>query len=725
MNREKRTAGRIAAILLAAAMVQVCMAGQGDEIVHLDFDDGTVCGFETYIEGGACTLRNDGGRLAADITSCGKLDYANQAFWDGFSLEQNCSYQYSFDISSSIDRKVEYRLQLNGGDYHAYLGDRIDVGTEPVHVSVDWTMTEETDPAPRLVFNMGLQEDMAEDPGEHTVWVDNISLMVLDDSAAAKAGDGEAGKLLSLNQAGYRPEDEKTVFVRCTDEEISLLAAVDESGNRALELSAGEPFYDAASGSQMLRAEFSDLTQPGTWQITALIGDREVRSEPFEIREDAYTAVLKSVFQMLCLQRCGTEVSLPEVPEAEPFAHGVCHDTPALIYGTDRTKDVSGGWHDAGDYGRYVVSGAKAVADLFLAFEEFGLDSDDMGIPESGNGVPDALDEARWELEWMLKMQDDQTGGVYHKITCRSFPGEVAPEEETDELVISPVSLTATLDFAAVMARASVLYESSDPEFAQDALEAACRAWAYGKDSENREGFQNPPEISTGEYTDQNAQDELLWAASELYLAGALSEEEVRNLLSSFGEHGLGWQCVSDYALIDLAFDHKSGEEIREMAKNLLTQYGTELQQRSENDGYYMTLGTDYPWGSNMTAADHGNIFLLTNQLAGDESYELAAKRHLDYLLGANPTTYCYVTGWGEYSPEHPHHRPSQAAGDAMPGMLVGGPNSHLEDPYAQNILAGQAPALCYVDNAQSYSTNETAVYWNSPLIGLLAYYAG
>ena len=79
------------------------------------------------------------------------------------------------------------------------------------------------------------------------------------------------------------------------------------------------------------------------------------------------------------------------------------------------------------------------------------------------------------------------------------------------------------------------------------------------------------------------------------------------------------------------------------------------------------------------------------------------------------------MTGWGTTAPEHPHHRPSQAADSAMPGMLVGGPNSHLEDPYAQNVLSGLAPALCYADNEQSYSTNEVAVYWNSPLIALLA----
>ena len=143
--------------------------------------------------------------------------------------------------------------------------------------------------------------------------------------------------------------------------------------------------------------------------------------------------------------------------------------------------------------------------------------------------------------------------------------------------------------------------------------------------------------------------------------------------------------------------------------------------RQAENDEYFLTLGGDYPWGSNMTVANHGILLDAAGRLTGDESCIRCAKQNLDYLLGANPTGYCYVTGWGTTAPEHPHHRPSQAADSAMPGMLVGGPNSHLEDPYAQNVLSGLAPALCYADNEQSYSTNEVAVYWNSPLIALLA----
>ena len=113
-------------------------------------------------------------------------------------------------------------------------------------------------------------------------------------------------------------------------------------------------------------------------------------------------------------------------------------------------------------------------------------------------------------------------------------------------------------------------------------------------------------------------------------------------------------------------------------------------------------------------------LLLMANQLTPDEKYVTAARCQLDYLLGTNTNSYCFVTGFGTLSPENPHHRPSQAVGEAMSGMLVGGPDSDLEDPYAQATLSENANAACYVDNVQSYSCNEVTIYWNSPLVYLL-----
>ena len=126
-----------------------------------------------------------------------------------------------------------------------------------------------------------------------------------------------------------------------------------------------------------------------------------------------------------------------------------------------------------------------------------------------------------------------------------------------------------------------------------------------------------------------------------------------------------------------------------------------------------------------MGIANDGVMLMMGASLLGDESLQAAAARQLDYLLGENATGYCFVTGFGSKSPEHPHHRPSTAFGSAIPGMLVGGPDNALEDPFAQNVLEGCAPAVCYADSDQSYSTNEVCVYWNSPLILLICALTG
>ncbi len=707
------------AVLFTAltALLLPCGAVRAEEeIVHIDFDDGGLDGFTTYVNTGDCDLSNDDGRLAVRIRSCGSLDYANQAYWDGFSLEQGCEYIYSFDISCDITRDLYYRLQLNGGDYHAYETDLIEAGPEVRHISTEWTMTEETDPAPRLVFNMGVMDSMEQDPGEHTVYIDNISLIRKTDPASS--GDEPDGQVtLSLNQAGYRPDDEKTAFLRTDTARDVTWVVIDEEGDEYIRPSAEEPFYDEAAGGMISRVNLTPVREAGHYTLLMQENGATTEEASFTVEDNPYEDLTNLVFRMLSLQRCGTETGAAD----SAFHHGACHQADALVYGTDERRDVSGGWHDAGDYGRYVVPGAKAVLDLFIAFEHFGFDRDDLGIPESGNGIPDALDEARCELDWMLKMQDEATGGVSHKVTCRQFPGEVMPEDETDELVLAPVSGAATADFAAVMAKASVLYREIDPAFAQLALKRAELAWEYLKAHERDGGFTNPQDISTGEYPDEDLSDELFTAAAELFLAGSLSEEELSAFAGQEYGGGFGWQDLSGYGLTALAFGADVPEKWRSRAVSALTARSDEVEERIGEDGYHVAFGTAYPWGSNMAAANNGMLLLLAGEQTGDETDRALAKAQLDYLLGANANGYCFVTGIGELTPKHPHHRPSQAAGEAMPGMLVGGPDSFLEDPYAANVLKDLPPALCYADNAQSYSTNEVAIYWNSPLIALLA----
>ena len=704
----------------------------GKKLVDINFDDGGIGGFGKFLYDGMFEYANKDGWLDCKITNVGYVDYANQAFFEGFSLVEGCEYTYSFDIKSDIERLVEYRLQINSGDYHAYQGEYIKVGPEVTNFSVDFVMKDPSDPAPRLVFNMGFQKDMDRQnkPGEHHVYIDNICLKVKDPTnAKAPAIEALPTYLnVAVNQAGYRINDEKTVFVKTETGKEDFYVVNAETGKIVWQGKLSETAEDPASKTKVARGDFSAFNQAGTYYIYTTAG----ASYAFKIGDDVYSQLYKDVVLMLYKQRCG--VATDKAIAGEDYAHEACHTGEAKIFGTDKKKDVSGGWHDAGDYGRYVVSGAKTIADLFAAYEDYGAKADDLGIPESGNGTPDLLDEARFELEWMLKMQDEETGGVYHKVTGMKFPEmNATPEKETEQMVAAPISTAATGDFAAVMAKASIIYKDIDAAFAAKAYEAAAKAWQYIADNNDTTGFKNPEGMSTGEYPDTNTLDERYWAAAELYLATVAQDGGQRKadpyaafIKKTLGDsnlkRGLGWMDMAMYGEYDLA---KSNTEFAAEAKKIVLAEADKLIAAAEGDRYYQSLGTNYYWGSNMGIASNGELLYMAAKVADEKSaakYKTAASKELDYLLGSNAMGYCFVTGYGVLSPKDVHHRPSVAAEKkAMPGMLVGGADNGLEDEYAKKMCKDEAPSMCYVDNEASYSTNEVTVYWNSPLIYILA----
>ena len=684
----------------------------GDVIVDIDFNDGDIDNFCQYTNGGEFTFKNEGGELAVDIKKVGGVDYANQVYWDGFNLSHGCVYTYSFDAYCDIDRQIEYRLQINGGDYHAYMGDYLQITTEKTNYSFDFEMTEDSDPAPRIVFNMGKMSDMEGSPEEHKVYIDNIKLVVKDASNAEVISGLPNYVNVSVNQLGYKPDDEKTVFVKGTD--YSEFYICDENTQEIVytgSLDAG--VEDAGTLLTIQQGDFSDFNTPGRYYICT----NDTASYPFEIGDGLYDDLYKDTVLMLYKQRCGTET---DASIAGDFAHGDCHHTDATVYGSTETKDVSGGWHDAGDYGRYTVSTAKTIADLFNAYIDFGIEDDDLGIPESGNGIPDILDEAKVGVDWMYKMQDEATGGVYHKVTCLVFPESVPPEDETDELVLAPISDTATGDYVAIMAWASRMYRDYDSEYADKLLAAAEKAWDYLSSREIVIGYKNPEDIVTGEYPDNGISDERYWAATELYICGRddLEDAVKEGLDNDSLKRNLGWADIGTYADNNLAHSDLS---LADSAKSRVLERADQIIDRTEGDMYNMALGETYPWGSNMTVANNGEILYMAYNLSGDEKYASLAEKQTDYLLGANSLGYCFVTGYGTLCPTAVHHRPSEVAGYAMIGMLVGGPDNGLDDSYAKAVLTGQAPAMCYADNQQSYSTNEVTIYWNSPLIYILS----
>jgi endoglucanase len=677
--------------------------------------------WHTYFEGGDGLMYvNDKGELEFDCKMIGTKEWANQLYYDGFALYKDCKYEIQFDCYSDVERDLGYRIQINGGDYHGYSEETIHVGPEVKHFDITFTMEEASDPAPRLCFNLG---KFVNNSGfkEHTVCIDNIDLRCIDDKGYVEGGDstGVVSSPINLNQIGYLPNAAKVAVMN--GEAIAAEASVIDSatGKEVFKGSVSTAVKNAATGREEARFDFSSVTAPGTYKIVS----GGVESFEFKIDDKVYADAFKASLRMFYLQRCGTELT---AELAGDFAHPACHTEKATIFGTKDKIDVSGGWHDAGDYGRYVVSGAKAAADLMLAYSLYPDAFDDnLGIPESGNEIPDVLDEVKYELDWLFKMQNSE-GGVYHKVTCANFPSFVMPEEETEELIVTPVSTTATADFAAVMAMASTVYAPFDMPFSQRCLDAATRASGYLDKHQGIEGAKNPDGIVTGEYPDQNDADERLWAYAELFKAtgDTVYDDEFSALMSGGSatcNTDLGWQGVGAYAgYAYLSADKNKGKFYDVVHASFMAGIA-DIEATASTDSYNCSL-KEYPWGSNMTVANNGMLLLLFDKAEGTNKGDAVAREQLNYLLGTNGTGYCFLTGFGTLSPKNPHHRPSQAKKTAVPGMLAGGPNQNLEDPYAQNVLTGTAPALCYADSDQAFSLNEVTIYWNSPLVFLFAY---
>lgn len=467
--------------------------------------------------------------------------------------------------------------------------------------------------------------------------------------------------------------------------------------------------------------DFSDFKgEKSNSSFKVKIGQNE--SYPFYIEENLFENLYFKTLNYFYLSRCGENTS------DSIFGHTACHTGLAEVYGTKEKIEANGGWHDAGDYGRYIVAGAKTVMDLLLAYEVSG---------QFYKGF-DILSEVRFELEWMLKMQRSD-GAVYHKISCYHFCGFIVPEKETDKLVIAPVSTAATADFAGCAAYASMFYKNIDSTFSETLLSAAVKAQDY-LDSHDDEIYDNPPEIKTGNYGDKIVSDERYFALCSLfaatgkehYLLQAMDTrkkaiEDACNVDEAFRRwaqwsESFGWGKVTAYGTeILLKYQEKiKDKQIVATLKNSIISKADDLLSHSHKNIFGTPVEHIF-WGSNGHLSDESHILLLAYDLTGNKEYYDAAKTQFDYILGCNPMNLCYVTELGTNYTKKPHHRPSAALGHLMPGMLAGGPCYKGADELAKKMLVNKAPLTSYLDEAPSYSTNEVAIYWNSPFVYLTA----
>ena len=536
-----------------------------------------------------------------------------------------------------------------------------------------------------------------------------------------------------VDQLGYLPDVPKYLFV----DQAADSFWVHEIGSGQVVFRVGLNLFaasDPATGMELYRGDFTGLTQSGSYIIEVPgVG----WTFPFEISDTVYHEAYMKAQKGYYFQRCGMAL---ENTFAGVYQHPACHQSDAVFHSSCDTsgfQETVGGWHDAGDFGKYVVNAGISVGTLLMAYQWFPnrFSRDNLGIPESGNGVPDLLDEVRYELEWLLKMQRPG-GGVHFKVTRQNFAGFIMPQNDNGTRYIYELSTTATGDFAAMMALAARVYQPFDSLFAQNCLAAAEKAWNFLQNNPSilpPGGFTNPPGTNTGEYGDSDDRDERLWAAAELFLT--TGDGQYHNyFISHYQEDGLfngamWWQNVRSLGQLAYLMGNRPG--ISTVAQTQL-RYGLEnycqgLLNRIQSNGFHVVLNPgEYYWGSNSAVLNNAILLIAAYEKTGTTDYRDAALAQLHYILGMNAHRMSFVTGVGDNPPLHIHHAPSVADGiaDPVPGLMAGGPNQYLQDPVlAAHFSSSTPPALCYIDDQGSYASNEIAINWNAPLVFVSGYF--
>ena len=503
-------------------------------------------------------------------------------------------------------------------------------------------------------------------------------------------------------------------------------AILDSSGKSVFVAALSPLGHSDLSGQDLSVGDFSKFVRPGKWRIAV----DTLRSTSFVIAPDVHASIFRDALRAFYFQRAS--VALPE-SLAGVWARAAGHPDTGLDYieakPARKGKGAApGGWYDAGDYGKYVVNGGISVATLLTLQDlEPKLVPDGFSrIPESRNGVGDLLDEVRWELDWMSRMQDED-GGVFFKLASTSWNGMILPASDDLPRHIIGKTTASTLNYAAVAAQASRLWKGVDPKYSASCLVRAEKAWSWAKAHPD---VSAPSEHGgSGSYADSQFDDEFFWAASELWLASGKKSyrTEIASRIATLPMlESADWERTQNLGYYSLAL-HAGTDSLGLIARGRLDTVAANL--RATLDGSPLRIPTgEFRWGSNGDLANRGVILALHHRLSGNRDDLDAMTEIVDYLLGRNPNGASYVSGHGEPSLKHPHLRYAVAGGqDAPPpGLLSGGPNAGRQDDLSHDPggvrYTHSEPARCWIDDHRSYASNEIAINWNAPLALVLGY---
>lgn len=701
------------------------------------------------------------GFACMDIKSTGSDAWSVILGHAGVGLEQGEKYSIRFDAYASVDTQMKTLIQHEGPPYtHYFLAETV-LSTQPESYQYEFTHQLDSDAGGEFQFQMGAQKT-------GSVCVTNVSIEGKPYFEVSKTSP------IRTNQVGFYPQADKLVFIT-TDSKQPLRWTLKNAQGINIDLGRTSVFgLNPASGEHLHQIDLSNQTTEQTG-LTISVDDED--SYPFSIQKNVYRTLKHDAFSYFYQNRSGIEIQKEYVQRADlarPAGHTsdrvTCFDKEDAWGnqwpGCELSIDVTGGWYDAGDHGKYTVNGGITTWTLLNLYErglwldnaKLPFDGEEVKIPEATQQVNPVLSEARWNVEFMLAMQvpagqnvsvpigDQSTSKTleltaidashlaFHKVADEVWTGMPLPPHKDDKKrYVGQPSTAATLNLAAIGAQCGRLWKEIDPAFAQRCLTAAEKAWTAALAHPNVFAYDNF--TGSGPYDDLALSDEFYWAASELFIT--TGNAQYRDFLKSSPHYletpkgniatdgDIFWQYTAPLGTISLAVvPNNLGKETISQARANIIQTASNYEAQVSKEGYHIPYSVEeYPWGSNSNLVNRSLFLVYANDFSGEVKFLKAAANAMDYILGANPMNISYVTGYGSHAAQNPHHRFWAKAADEnspapAPGALIGGPNSiSFSDPIAATMKGQCIGQTCYRDNIGAWSLNEITINWNAPLV--------
>lgn len=681
----------------------------------------------------------------------------------GIGLEQGQTYTISFDAYADVDTEVKTLIQHEGPPYTHYIVENTKIGTQKQSYRYEFTQELPSDAGGEFQFQMGAQKAA-------TVCVTNVSIQGKPFFEVASQSP------IRANQLGFLPKADKLIFV-ASDSEEPLRWTLENNTGINIDMGRTIPTgLNKASGETLHRIDLSHYSAE-MQDLVVKVGEDE--SFPFSISSAVYSNLKNDALSYFYQNRSGIAIEQAFVqredlarPAGHPQDAATCFnktDTWGTQWpGCDYTVDATGGWYDAGDHGKYTVNSGISVWTLLNLYErgQFIENAHNHFAnanhlnPEAKQGSHPLLAEARWNIEFMLAMQIptgvkihapvgeqkegealqltqiDASSLVFHKIADENWTGmPLPPHLDTEIRYVGQPSTAATLNLAAIGAQCARVYKEIDTAFSERCLIAAERAWQASKTHSKIYAYDNF--TGSGPYNDTELKDEFYWAAAELYITTGNSKylnelkQSPEYLATPKGnvnaDGDIYWQYTAPLGTLSLAVVPSDFDD-KQKARDAIVDTATAYRAQQANEGYNIPYSVEeYPWGSNSNLANRGIFLVYAHDFTGEVNFLKSAASGMDYLLGANPISISYVTGYGSYAASEPHHRFWAKAVDEnspapAPGALIGGPNSiSFSDPVAAPMKGHCIGQTCYKDKINAWTLNEITINWNAPLVWLSA----